>query len=85
MLLLPHVTESDTGMLATIIKGGVYEEISDAEGVDVDFRVILQVVPNADIVIRAFKTRQKPEGKTASKKVTTRKTKKSKDETTNEK
>ena len=46
MALLPHIAQRYTGVFSCIIKGRIDEEISDTECVNINFWVILQIVPN---------------------------------------
>ena len=63
MALLPHIAQRYTGVLSCIIKGCIDKEISNAECVNINFCVVLQIVPNTHRIVFLFETAQEAERK----------------------
>ena len=61
MALLPHIAQRYTGVLSCIIKGCIDKEISNAECVNINFCVVLQIVPNTHRIVFLFETAQEAE------------------------
>ena len=65
MSLLPHISQRYSGVTTCIIESRISEEVTDAECVNINLRVALQVVPDIDGIVFLLKSAKKAERKAA--------------------